>query len=654
LLGFDVVPLGERQGLDGDLAARQEVIDEGRVLGDYLTARTASITAGHRPLAGELALLDVFADLAELSRNRPSGEESGKDTHVHSAREFFHTYLQSLDVERAGLPAAFQAKLAKALGHYGVTDLERTPEVEAAVFRVFLAQQRAAADAGVIAALLRAWLTEPSPDESMREPAGLVLERLMAATQVRFPVLADLARGVVFAWFAQPLLRRNRARVYAGVRKHLRHLDAHPDSADRAGRIAEMVRTTEPLVRLLGQRLDRGDRDNSVMLEVLTRRYYGNKGLSDVRTAEVGDRSFVIAERTGSWLVSSAAAFDDLGDVLRGLAGLGEGETEIDADVYLAWEDQPADSAAMASALHAVVAAHPLPSRVRRLTTTVAGRSGAVMHHHFTFRRDGAELTEDRLIRGLHPYIAQRMQMERFGKFDLTRLPSSDEEVYLFRAVARENSSDDRLVAFAQVRDLTELREHDGRLVALPTAEDTVAACLDSIRRAQALRPAKNRFTTNRAVIYVWPPVDITREELGMIAGRVRPTTGGAGLEEILFIARRRDRQTGELRKMHLRISFNAARDAELTFGEPTDEPVEPLDDYRLKVLRAAGRNAVYPYELTAMLGDFAEYDLDEAHALVPVSRPKGRNSAAIVAGVVTTRTERHPEGLARVVLLGD
>ncbi|MEV0643680.1 carboxyl transferase domain-containing protein [Phytomonospora sp. NPDC050363] len=634
LLGFDVDPH-----------------DEGRVLDDYLAARRA---AGPRPLAAELALVDLFADLAELSRNRPTGEDGGSDTHVHSAREYFHTYLQSLDVERAGLPPAFQTKLTKALGHYGVTDLERTPEVEAAVFRVFLAQQRSSADAAVVTAVLRSWLQEPAPDEAMREPAGLVLERLMAATQVRFPVIADLARGVVFSWFAQPLLRRNRALVYAGVRKHLRHLDAHPDAADRAERIAEMVRTTEPLVRLLGQRLVRDDVDNSVMLEVLTRRYYGNKGLSGVRTVKVGDVSFVIAERTGSLLASAAVAFDGLGGALRGLAELGEGETDIDADVYLSWEDQPEDSEAMAAALNDVVQAHPLPSRVRRLTTTVAGRSGAVMHHHFTFRSSDGGMAEERLIRGLHPYIAQRMQMERFGKFDLTRLRSSDEEVYLFQAVARDNPSDDRLVAFAQVRDLTELREHDGRLVALPTAEDTVAACLDSIRRAQVRRPARNRFTTNRAVIYVWPPVDITREELGMIAGRVRPTTGGAGLEEILFIARRRDRQTGELRKMHLRISFNAARDAELTFGEPTTEFVEPLDDYRLKVLRAAGRNAVYPYELTGLLGDFTEHDLDESGALVPVDRPKGRNTAAIVAGVVSTPTERHPEGVTRVVLLGD
>jgi acetyl/propionyl-CoA carboxylase alpha subunit/acetyl-CoA carboxylase carboxyltransferase component len=637
LLGFDVDPHDER-----------------RVLDDYLAARRAATADGQRPLAEELGLVGLFSDLAELSRNRPTGEDGGEVGHVFSAREFFHTYLQSLDVERAGLPETFQAKLSKALGHYGVTELDRSPELEAAVFRIFLAQQRATADAAVVMTLLRAWLQEPPPDETLREPAGLALERLVAATQVRFPVVADLARGVVFTWFGQPLLRRNRARVYANVRKHLRHLDTQPDAPDRAERVAEMVRSTEPLVRLLGQRLVRADVDNSVLLEVLTRRYYGNKGLTGVRRSEVAGCTFVVAERAGSWVVSSAVSFDALGDALRGLAELATGDVTIDADIYLAWENQPEESDAMVAALQEVVSAHPLPNQIRRVTATIAGRGGAVMHHHVTFRPSTLGMTEERLIRGLHPYIAQRMQMERLSKFDLTRLPSSDEEVYLFQCVARENPSDDRLVAFAQVRDLTELREQDGRLVALPTAEDAIAACLDAIRRAQSRRSSKKRFNTNRIVVYVWPASDITRAELEMIVKRVLPTTAGAGLEEILFIARQRDGQTGELTKSAARISFDATGGTEMTVGEPPSEPVEPLDDYRLKVLRASSRNTVYPYELTGLLGDFVEHDLDENHALVPVDRPKGRNKAALVAGVVTTKTKRHKQGIARVVLLGD
>ena len=637
LLGFDVDPYDER-----------------RVLDDYLDARRAATADGHRPLAEELELLDVFADLAELSRNRPAGESDGGDVRVHSAREYFHTYLQSLDVERAGLTKAFEAKLAKALGQYGVTGLERSPDLEAAVFRIFLAQQRAAADATVITTLLRAWLREPPPNDTLRGAAGLVLERLLAATQVRFPTVSDLARGLVFAWFAQPLLRRNRATVYAGVRKHLRHLDAHPDAPDRAERIAEMVRSTEPLVRLLGQRLVRDDLNNAIMLEVLTRRYYGNKALLTVRTEEVSGCTFVVAERTSSSVVSAAVRFETLGDALRGLAELATAEDAVDADIYLAWEKQPQDTDGMAAALHAAVDEVPLPPQVGRLTITVAGRGGGVMHHHFTFRPSADGMSEQRLIRGLHPSIAERMQLERLSKFDLTRLPSADEEVYLFQAVARDNPADDRLVAFAQVRDLTALRDDDGRLAALPTAEDTIAACLDSIRRAQFRRKVKNSFPTNRIVIYIWPPIEITRAEMETIAARVLPTTTGAGLEEILFITRLRDPETGRLTRMAVRGTFAVTDGSHLTIGPPSTDLVEPLDGYRQKVLRASLRNTAYPYELIGLLGTFSEYDLDSSGVLVPVDRPKGRNSAAIVAGVITTPTDRHPDGVTRVILLGD
>ncbi|MCF2528802.1 ATP-binding protein [Yinghuangia soli] len=639
LLGYDVDPHDELRVLDEYFAARAETA------GDF-AVDTGTLTA-------ELELVGLFADLAELSRNRPAGEDG--TGHAFSAREHFHAYLQSLDVDRAALPASFQAKLAKALEHYGVTDLTRSPELEAAVFRIFLAQQRAAADTAVVARVLRTWMRELPPGDALREPVGLVLERLVAATQVRFPVVADLALGVVFAWIGQPLLRRNRARVYAGVRKHLRHLDAHPDAPDRAERVAEMVRSTEPLVRLLGQRLNRNAPDNTTMLEVLTRRYYGNKGLTEVRTADVEGCTFVIAQRADSSVVSAAVDFEDFGSALRGLGELaGREGAAVDADIYLAWENQPKDSADAAAALHEVVAAYPLPESVRRVTATVAGSGGAVMHHHFTFRPSDAGMTEERLIRGLHPYIAQRMQMERLDAFDLTRLPSSDEEVYLFQCVARENPADDRFVAFAQIRDLTELRDHDGRLVALPTAEDTLAACLDSLRRVQSQRPSKNRFNTNRIVLYVWPASEISSTEMAMLAARIRPTTAGAGLEEILFIARQRDKETGELAKTAVRITYDPSGHAELTIGVPSDEPVAPLDGYRQKVLRAAARNTVYPYELTGMLGEFTEYDLDAEHKLVPADRPKGKNTAAIVAGVVRTTTPRHPQGVTRVVLLGD
>ncbi|MET0577894.1 MAG: carboxyl transferase domain-containing protein, partial [Ilumatobacteraceae bacterium] len=45
---------------------------------------------------------------------------------------------------------------------------------------------------------------------------------------------------------------------------------------------------------------------------------------------------------------------------------------------------------------------------------------------------------------------------------------------------------------------------------------------------------------------------------------------------------------------------------------------------------------------------------VDEAGALVPVDRPAGGNTAGVVVGVVSTPTDRYPEGVVRVAILGD
>jgi len=515
-----------------------------------------------------------------------------------------------------------------------------------------------------IAELLRRWVASAPPAEPLRERAGLALEHLIAATQVRFPAVSDLARGVVFRWFAQPLLRRNRARVYAAVRNDLRYLDSHPDAPDRAARIQAMVASSEPLVRLMGQRIGR-EVDHAPLLEVLTRRYYGYRRLVRIASHDVAGHRIVTADYDGpdGATLVAATATDRAGlpDAIAAIAGLAAQAPDrgLAADIYVTWTGQP-DADTLAAEIGELLAASRIATVTGssgRITVTVAGLSGAAMQHHFTFRPDGATLTEDRLIRGLHPQIAERLQLDRLREFDLTRLPSADEDIYLFKAVAKGNPADERLVAMGQVRDLTPLREADGRLAALPELENVLAGCLDAIRIVQAQRPQHQRFDTNRIMMYVWPESDFGVGELEVLAQRIRPSVSGAGLEEVQFIARLRG-PAGEVTEMAVRVTGDASGSVWLAAGPPETEPVPPHDDYRQKVLRATRRGNVYPYELTGLLagpdGSFTEYDLGENGALVPVSRPRGKNTAAIVAGVVSTPTPRYPEGITRVVLLGD
>jgi len=646
LLGFDAGPA-----------------DRKRLLAGYLAGRAG---LGGLAVPGEVELLTVFADLSELSRNKPGSDladEAGNG--VHSPREYFRSYLQSLDVERAGLPESFQARLSRMLSQYGVTDLARSAELETAVFRIFLAQQRMAADATVVSEVLRQWLATAPPAEPLRERAGLALEHVIEATQRRFPAVSDLARGVVFRWFAQPLLRRNRARVYAAVRADLNYLDRNPDAADRAARIQAMVASSEPLVRLLAQRISRGGLDHAPLLEVLTRRYYGNRRLADVTARDVAGCRIVTAESGGpDGVTRVAATAADIADVPAALAAVAalvprSADAGMIADLYVTWEGQP-DADSLAARLGELLAASPLTAgiaSIARVTVTVAGASGSVMQQHVTFCPDGGGFAEDRLLRGLHPQVAERLQLDRLREFDLTRLPSADEDIYLFDAVAKSNPADERLVAMGQVRDLTPLREADGRLVSLPELENVLAGCLDAIRNIQARRPENKRLDMNRIMMYVWPASEFTVEELNPLVHRVRPTVTGAGLEEVQFVVRQRV-AAGELAEVAVRITGDADRAAQLHVGPPPAEPVAPLDDYRQKVLRAARRGTVYPYELTSLLagtdGRFIEHDLDASGTLVPTGRPKGKNTSALVAGLVSTPTELHPAGVTRVVLLGD
>ncbi|MEP6651397.1 MAG: biotin carboxylase N-terminal domain-containing protein, partial [Lapillicoccus sp.] len=246
--------------------------NEGRTLGAYLTARVSLAADDAVATDREVSLLSLFADFAELSRNRPVGEDQHVENRVHSPKERFHTYLQSLDIERGALPEEFRQRLLRVLRHYGVENLDRSRELENAVFRVFLAQQRSTPDVQLVMALLQQWMSEPCPaDAGLAAAAREVLDRLVLATQLRFPIVGDLARSVRFRWFDQPLVDADRAAVLASVRDQVELLAQNPDAEDRAERIDALAAIAEQIVRFLLERLEDGMPATEPMLEVLIR-----------------------------------------------------------------------------------------------------------------------------------------------------------------------------------------------------------------------------------------------------------------------------------------------------------------------------------------------------------------------------------------------
>ena len=612
-------------------------------------------------LAAEVAMASTFADLCDLSRNRPTDEESSADEQVHSPREHFHTYLHSLDVEQEDLPQSFRERLSRALQHHGVTELERNPQLEEAVYRLFVAQQRAGDHVPVVAALLEHWLAhrDQVPDAG-RHAISEVLDRLVGATQLRYPTLGDLARTVRFQLFEEPLIERARQDAYRGIQEHLDYLDAHPEADDSAEHIAAVAGLTEPAVKLLGVRAVADSRGHEPLLEALTRRYYKIRTLEDVRSFVHEDRQFV----TGSFdlrgerlhLICAVTDMDGLADTAQAAASMAQqvdDPTNLVVDLYVAWKDAPADDDEMSAALQGLLAGVPLLTSGRRVTLTVF-RGGGEHVRQVTLRPGPDGLAEERVLRDMHPLTGQRLDLWRLKNFDGTRLPAA-EDTYLFQCKAKDNPADERLVALAEVRDITPLRDASGQVVSFPAVERALAACLDSIRRHQAQR--RDRLDANRIFLYVWPLIEVPLDEIGGLARNTAPLTAGAGLEEIMILGRVEGEAGRGPRYVALHFT-NGPSGVDVTVSDPPTEPLAPLDVYAQKVRSSRARGATYPYELASQVagpgGSFAEHDLGDDGRLVPVQRPPGRNRAGIVAGLVTTPTRRHPEGMVRVALFGD
>ena len=158
-------------------------------------------------------------------------------------------------------------------------------------------------------------------------------------------------------------------------------------------------------------------------------------------------------------------------------------------------------------------------------------------------------------------------------------------------------------------------------------------------------------------MLFVWPVVDIPLDDLDTVVRRLASHTEGLGIEQVV-VEGRLNAGDGEPADVVMRLGYETGKGLTMRFTEPPTVPMEPLDDYNQKVIAARRRGMVYPYELIHLLagegGSFVEHDLDESGALVPVDRPWGGNRAGIVVGVASSPTTRYPEGVRRVVLLGD
>ena len=583
---------------------------------------------------GERSLLGLYADVRAL--DRPHAGDDAVEM-LRSPQEYLHAFLRSLDAAAEGLPERFVAALERALAHYGVDGLDRTPALEEACHRLFLSQQRSpAARAAVRAILARRLESDAEGDDALRG----VLDRLESALGAREPALAEQVRELRWRCCDEPLVETARQETLAEMEDHLAALAEDADRADRDERMAALVACPQPLAPLIGRHVG----DAGALMEAMTRRYYRIRELETVEQRLLDGVPFVYATYVHEGVRHHVAATlgdrEDLPGALRALA-TAAGEVPADervlADLYVDDDEGLGDLLDSAG----------LPAHVVRAAFVITPDDGA------TFFRSGEGWRENPDLRGMHPMMAARLDFWRLVNFELELLPSAP-EVHLFRAVARENPRDERLVALGEVRDLSPVRDESGTITALPQLERTVRQAFESMRSIQSGRRPRERLLWNRLVLYVWPTMDFGPEDAGAIIERFTRMTAELGIEMVMV--RGRLVEDGEERERVLRLFNPAGRGVTVEVTDPPTDPLQPLDEGAQRIISARRRGTLHPAEIVKILApeEFVEHDLDEDGDLVPVDRPPATNRASIVVGLIRNRTREHPEGMQRVSVLGD
>ena len=258
--------------------------------------------------------------------------------------------------------------------------------------------------------------------------------------------------------------------------------------------------------------------------------------------------------------------------------------------------------------------------------------------------------------------MAERMDLWRLREFALERLPVGARTSTCSAPRRATNPRDERLVALAEVRDLTPVRDEHGRITALPELERMVREAFEAMRSVQSRRPPRERLHWNRLLLYAWPTIDFAPDEASAVITPLRAHDApGSGSRWSSCGAHARGRRE---RDRVLRIFNPAGRGVAVELGDPPTQPLQPLDEgaqrivsARRRGMRAPGRDrqaarpaAAQPARRSRPASSSSTTSTSDGRARPgrPARRPPTR--ASIVVGLIRNRTERHPEGMLRVV----
>ncbi|MET0152115.1 MAG: biotin carboxylase N-terminal domain-containing protein [Candidatus Binatia bacterium] len=622
----------------------------------------SAIDEGARPgLRAEMAAicreLAVFADIERLFLRIPRPAPSGEIGPSNESQ--LRAYLRRMRAGGTGVAEGFLALVERALAHYGVAGLAHDDALERALLRLFASQRERALRHRAAAALIRLAVALAPSEPALQDDIEL-REALLRISRLRGLVpdaLADQAIEAGEEIFEAPEIERRNAEAWQSIRSRL---TGEPNGGFPIPPEALLSFAAAPwtVFQRIGSWIAQSDeRCRSLAAAAHLCRWYAPTAAPSFATESVdGLAVHRLKLPDGRTVMAAVLGRDHLVDAsARIVKAVSAGSQALELLVP-GCDDVAAD----------LPTGFPPVALVERRTVervTVSSLSAAGDLRHVTFARDGGGALLPRVdLHGIHPEVATRIGLDRLASFALERLESG-EGIYAFHVRSREAAGDERVFVLGEVRgvggaDDAGVEQHVGAFVqAFHEAVRTLRSALLSCDPARRLR-------WNRITLAVAPEIFLDPATVQGIARRLAPSTRHLGLDKIVVRLNLRDGARGSSRPVEIVFTDSTGALA-VSWREAHREPLRPAGDYERRVAEARRRGLAYPYEIIRMLtapvgdssADFDEHDLgvNGQDRVVSVrSRPYGGNVCGIVLGIISTQTEKVPEGMRRVLVLSD
>jgi acetyl/propionyl-CoA carboxylase alpha subunit/acetyl-CoA carboxylase carboxyltransferase component len=563
------------------------------------------------------------------------------------------------------LSEIFQERLVDFLAMHDVTGLRRSFQTEAALLRLFQSHYVPGRFHrlffAVFDAMSRAKVEDDSTQERMR--CRNLFERFAHFTVSTNRRLAQAVWQAIYVLFDGPRLQKDLAaedHEAAGLLSRL----VDPNEDEKSLAEARRLLVEMPLAPLLGLVAGVSQRPHNHRLTLLggllehVHQVAATK-LTEQTVDEVASYSFVRDDQSA---FAGALIYEpshlQVGATIAGQMS--------EMDLFLAFEPPEGQ-------LREVFENIEGPKRV----TCLWGNSESGLTAR-TFLRQGDKLIEKELYRDLHPNRDIVHELDRWEKFDLTRIPAPA-GIILMNAKARDGSGDERLVAVGEIERFDpQPGINDPSTLYLPSFERVYLNAIYGISQALTLsgygpfrdkKSNRNRMVWNRISLIFKPVVTLTQDDMASIAKRLSPWAPGLGLEKVVVMANfvKEGQPEEEARFMAVEWSDPTSRGSMLSIVKPWQRPHRVLSSYEQRVVEARRANKFFPYELVRTLtsdetgagfgkGTFEELDLSEdGQRLISVKeRPWGENQANLVVGKINNIHARFPAGLERILIIGD